>query len=394
MFFFAAIRYVIHIRFKAQPNQVDYETIKMERTMQVTSNPIGFGFGCCDFQLKNDEAIICARSMEFPLPLNSQITVINRGQEFVSKAPDGSPGLKWTAKYGYVGITALQTMDPRYIPDNEPSLIDEGINEKGLSFGVLSLNCSEYQQVNDSDKDVALGILDAGNWILGSFATVDEVKEGMASVKIWGQKAPPPLNETMGLHIALHDASGKNLVIEFLKGEAVIRENPLGILTNDPPLNSHINQLVQYFSLNPDSVSEVKINDVPLEGLALSNGMNGLPGDWSSITRFVRIATAVRYAFQEKTVTDGVISAVHIMNSVDIPKGMVIANLMQHKLCETTRWRTYKDLTHKRIYYQTYEDPALHMIDLAKINFTLGTSHPYLPMQGTPTIIDETEKLS
>jgi len=58
---------------------------------------------------------------------------------------------------------------------------------------------------------------------------------------------------------------------------------------------------------------------------------------------------------------------------MDIPEGMEIAKLKDGiedtEVDNATRWRTIKDLSNKRFYYQTQNDPALHLIDLNKINF-------------------------
>ena len=360
-------------------NQFKGAPMKVERS--VFTRP---DFGCCDFQLKTkNDAIICGRSMEFPMEMDSQIMVYPRNEQHSSTAPDGSKGLEWTSKYGFIGINAFQIESP-----------DEGLNEAGLSFGVLTLRCSKYQTVSEFQKSQALALMDVGTWILGNFATVNEVKEAIRNVRIWGEKIKP-LNYVPGLHIALHDPSGNNLVIEFIDGEAVIHENPLGILTNDPPFDFQMRNLEQYNFLTSDLTPNIQINGAKIPTTGIGSGMVGLPGDWSSITRFVRIATVVRFALQTETELKGVELATHILNTVDIPKGVVISRLEDSESYETTRWCAIKDLTNIIFYYRSYADLTLRAIDLKKIRWDIGTKHNKLAVQATqPTILDVTDQLN
>ncbi len=130
--------------------------------------------------------------MKFPIPMDSQVAVYSRNEKCSSTTPDGLPGLEWTSKYGFIGINAFHMNSP-----------DEGMNEVGLSFGFLTLRCSEYQTVSDAQRHQALALMDVGTWILGNFEIVNEVKEAIKNVRIWGEYVKP-LNSIPGLHIALH----------------------------------------------------------------------------------------------------------------------------------------------------------------------------------------------
>lgn len=347
----------------------------------------GIGFGCSDFQLTaRDGTITCARAMDFPIPMDSEAVVFNRNTQFTSTAPDNSPGLSWTSKYGFVGINAFNLNG-----------CDEGMNEAGLSFGFLTLECTEYQTVSDSQKHQALALMDVGTWILGNFETVDEVKEALGSVRIWGGMVEQ-IHEIPRLHIALHDAAGKNLVIEFIHGEAVVYDNPLGVLTNDPPFDYQINNLEQYNYLSADPAPPVKINGLSLPSLGIGSGMKGLPGDWTPMSRFVRIAAAVRFGLQPQDAKDSVVAASHILNTVDTPKGMVACKLNEErKAYVTTRWSTIKvsSLSRKVFLYRSNEDFTLRKINLKAVNFTEGTKHNRIKIQAArPTIIDVTKQLN
>lgn len=340
---------------------------------------ISYLLACSDFQLKcQDGSIICGRAMDFIIPMKSQILVFNRGMNMSSKAPDGSVSLQWVSKYGFIGVNAYGFY-----------LADEGLNEKGLTCGFLMLT-STYPQVSVNEYNISIAIMDVCTWILGSFSSVDEVKAGIDSVRIWGNVMPPPIKMVMGLHIPIHDALGNNLVIEFIDGEVNMYDHPLGVLTNDPPLPYHLQNLILYNGLNPYSPPEAIINGYQVEGKG-GSGMQGIPGSWSAIDRFIRISTIVRYLNNIKTALDGVLAATHILNSVYVPEGVAIASFQGHKLVDMTRWNTMKDLTNKIFYYRN-SDGSIRAIYLKKIDF--NGLHKTLPVyESQPLIIDETSNL-
>jgi choloylglycine hydrolase len=339
-------------------------------------------FGCSDFQLKPaDGSIICARAMDFIMPMNSQILVFNRGTNMTSKASDGSNGLEWVSRYGFIGINAFGIED-----------VDEGMNEKGLTCGLLVLKGTEYPPIISNENNTSIAIMDVCTWILGSFSKIKEVKEGIKSVRIWGNKMPV-LKTTLGLHIAIHDISGNNLVIEFLNGIVNLYDNPLGILTNEPPLLYQLQNLVLYNELSPNNTPNITINGYKITSLE-GSGMYGIPGSWSSIDRFVRISSLVRYVINLENALDGVLAATYILNSVYTPTGIVSVSLNNHKLYSNTQWASIKDLTNNIFYYRN-NDGAIRAIYLNDINFSKNTKHtPFPVQQSNPLIIDETQHLN
>ena len=268
--------------------------------------------GCSDFQLKTKKgSILCGRNMDFIIPMKSQIMVFNRGTNMSSLAPDGSPGLQWNTKYGFVGVNAFHI-----------DLIDEGMNEKGLTCGFLTQNGAAYPAVNPDRKNMSVAIMDLCMWVLGNFKTADEVIDNIVFLEIWGNKLPV-LNVIMGLHVPIHDAYGKNIVIEFMHNKMQIYDSKLGILTNEPPLPVQINNLAQYMYLSPNITSHTTINGETINN-APNSGLHALPGGWSPMDRFVRMATLVRFVSAKLDIDNELLIATHILNSVYVISGMEI----------------------------------------------------------------------
>ncbi len=86
-------------------------------------------------------------------------------------------------------------------------------------------------------------------YALTNFATVDEVKAGFQKIKVNRSVIPAYRNQTAAVHMTLHDANGKSIVVEYLKGELVITDNPVGVLTNDPAFSDQLNNIGNYANL-------------------------------------------------------------------------------------------------------------------------------------------------
>ena len=143
-------------------------------------------FACSDFQLKaKDGTIVVGRTMEFPVDLKSRIQVVPRSIN---------------NKYGYLGFDAA----------GKPELIADGMNEKGLSVGGLMFAAAQYQTPMQGKKAIPLTQL--CSYLLGNFATVDEVKKEFSKIRV----LPEPIKElggVLGFHLAIHDAKNQNMVV-------------------------------------------------------------------------------------------------------------------------------------------------------------------------------------
>ena len=71
-------------------------------------------------------------------------------------------------------------------------------------------------------------------YALTNFETVDEVKAGFEKIRVNRSVIPAFHNQSAPVRMTLHDAGGKSIVVEYLKGELVITDNPTTVMTNDP----------------------------------------------------------------------------------------------------------------------------------------------------------------
>jgi len=319
-------------------------------------------FACTDFQVKaKDQSIVIGRSMEFPVDLHSRVVIVPRGRNFTSVNEKGVKGLSWTNKYGFLGIDAFGVKNS-YV---------EGFNEKGLAFDALMFVGAKYQPALSG---TFVTISDLGSWIMGNFATVDEVEEALPKIMVAGIRLKEA-NGELYLHIALHDAKGKNLVIEFIDGQTKIYDNPVGVLTNRPDFSWQMNNLRNYINLDAHDKQGKMLNGYKIEPTGVGSGMLGLPGDWTPPSRFVKVAMCVDAALVPEDAQHAVNLAEHILNAVDIPKGVIKENPAPLVTLEGyAQWSVIKDLTNLVLYYRTYENSALKKVDLK--SFSLKPDAP------------------
>jgi choloylglycine hydrolase len=309
------------------------------------------GFSCTDFILKGkDGSFVVGRSLEFGQILPVQIQTFPRGDTHQSQAPNEEKGLFWVSKYAYIGVV----LKPAQI-------VIDGMNEKGLSVGYLWMPGAIYPQPPVDAPAQALFFADISSYLLGNFATVDEAKKGLDEVRIYAGKVPgfpdiPPI------HIAIHDAHGKNLAVEFLDGEMFLFDNPVGVLTNSPELPWHLTNLRNYINLSALNAGPIKLDGTVLDPTGQGSGLVGIPGDWTPPSRFVRCAIFKQALAPPRDVYAAIGAAFHILNTVDIPYGCVRSSKSDDY--DFTQWVVVKDLKNKKLFYRTYNYQNIRMAHL------------------------------
>jgi len=343
---------------------------------------------CTSFQVKaEDGTVVIGRSNEFGIDAKSQIVYEPAGKMFTSKTADGGKGKSWTSKYAFLGINGLGLVEA----------FGDGMNEAGLSMEGLYFTESKYETADPKDAANAVSSNDFITWVLGNFATVDEVKAALPSVRIWGETVAE-IGGPIPLHFAVHDASGKCIVIEFIGGEKRVHDNPIGVMTNMPEFPWHVTNLRNYVNLNPLIPKPRDFNGVAIRPTGTGSGWLGVAGDWSPPSRFVRIAYLVYTTPAAKDRPGALNLAKHILNTVDIPKGSVEAALKAKGggdaiSEEYTQWSILLDLTNRIFYYYAYDDMNLKSIDLKKMAAGGAKTVKFIPMADGFSAADVTARM-
>ncbi len=333
---------------------------------------------CTDVRLiAADGTPFTVRTMEFAADLQSDAVIMPRGRSFTSPGPKAS-GLTWTSKYGYVFMSAY----------GQPAVTD-GLNEKGLGFGALYLpGETEYETVKPGEESRALSNIQFGAWALGNFATVDEVRDAVKDVRVWAEFVPQ-LGSFSPLHYSFHDASGKSLVIEYVGGTVHVYDNKIGVLTNSPTYEWHMQNLRNYVNLTAENAAPVKLGNTTYAGTGQGSGLHGLPGDPTPPSRFVMAAATSYLADKPKDATAALTLAQHLIDRVDIPKGLVRDYSQGGKpMGDYTQWTVFRDHANKVYFWRSYDDTGLKSLDLKTVDFSAGQPMRSLPVNSAKQAVE------
>lgn len=326
---------------------------------------------CTGITLKaEDGSYVYSRTIEWGgSVLNSGYVVVPRGYSQQSMTPGGVDGIRFTAKYGYVGLTVEQK-----------EFVTEGINEKGLSAGLFYFpGYGKYRPYNKEDNYRNISDFQLVSWILSSFESVDEVRKGINDVIV---TSLDPRASTVHWRVA--DQSGEQIVIEIVDGEVKIYDNKLGVLTNSPGFEWQMTNLNNYVNLFSGTAEVKPFGNVQIASFGAGSGMIGLPGDVTPPSRFVRAAFYQVTAPQSKTSLDAVLQSFHIMNNFDIPVGVEHSEgKIPEGIVSATQWTTSTDVANRRIYYRTAWNSSIRCIDLGTINFD-KVKFQYAPLDKVP----------
>ncbi len=300
-----------------------------------------------------DGGVVPGRTLEFGFDLMSDVVVIPKGTTIVGSTPNGSHGITYSTKYGMLGANAVGL----------PVIID-GINDQGLYVGIFYFpGYASYPDANKDNTARAMAPHEYANWILGNFATIDEVKANfdkvvLVPVVVEAIKQAPPV------HFVIHDRSGKSVVVEPVDKTLKIYDNPLGVMSNAPTFDWHMTNLRNYINLTATNVPPVDLGHLKLAQFGQGSGMHGLPGDFTPPSRLVRAVAFTQAALPSKTAAESVLQAFHILNAFDIPAGAVREEPEGQALTDYTTWTSVADLKNLKWYFKTYKDQSIRAVDL------------------------------
>ncbi len=336
-------------------------------------------FACTEVLIKaKDASVVNVRSMEFEVDLKSALNVQPRGELFTSITPDSTPGLQWTNKYGYVYMNAM----------GYPVTLD-GLNEAGLSFGGLYLpGYTIYQDVPVGENSKALWNLDFGSWVLGNFSTTQEVENALGSVYV----CQDTHIGVSPLHFNITDASGSSIIIEYTANGVMVYDNKVGVLTNSPPYDWHMANIRNYLNLSPANPDSISFNGDWFSPIGQGAGLVGLPGDWSPPSRFIKCVLSSRYSQTPINSTEAVNLALHIINGVDIPKGVSAISSNGKAEYDHTQWIVVRDLTNRKYMFRTYDDLQVKSVDLKQLNLSKGAEKTVIQLTDNNGIMDISPK--
>ena len=289
------------------------------------------------------------RNMDLAYHFNQSVMIIPRNFQYQDKVTGNSV----TNKRAIIGMGT--------VIDGHPVLAD-AMNEAGLGCAGLNFQGYAYFEKDPVEGKHNIAPYDFMQWVLSNHETVEEVKQGMAQVELVDRpindKTPVPT-----LHWMIADKTGKAIVVEKTKDGITVHDNPVGVMTNNPTFDWHLTNLNEYLHLTPTAPKQVKWGEHTLNSLGIGAGTIGMPGDFASVSRFVRIAYIRAHMPEIKGDMESVTQFFHMLDYVKMVRGGVLTD---DGLEDATTYSSCMDQQKGIYYYRTYENNRINAIDLHK----------------------------
>lgn len=288
-----------------------------------------------------DRSVIAGRTMEWAFDMQWTLFTFPAGTSLTLDAPPGLnlPPATVPTKFAIVGI------GPGVVP-GRPLL--EGQNAQGLAMSANFLpGFTEYQKVTSADRSY-VSIINFGTWALGNHATVAELRAALPGIKVWTDPSLPTGSSPPTLHWVFVDRSGAGIVVEYVGGLLKVYDNAAHVLTNAPTYDWHLVNLRNYLNLTTMGTSSMQIGSVNVTAIGQGGGTLGIPGDSTPPARFVRASFLRHHVPQPADAEQAIQTIGHVLNTVDIPKGIAQSREGGQIISDYTQWVVIKDLTNSQ----------------------------------------------
>ena len=239
----------------------------------------------------------------------------------------------------------------------------DGVNERGFAAAVLYFAGYAYYDLPIDNKE-QIASLDFLHYILGRCGSVEDLKKRLKHIRIVGVQ--DPVTKTAApLHWIATDKSGKCIVIEQTKEGLRVIDNPIGVMANSPDFNWHMTNLRNYMTISTKQQEKVYWGNVLLIPFGQGAGTTQLPGGFTSPERFVRTSFLKTHVPVPQNSSEAIMTCFHIMNSVFIPKGIVITD---RGADDYTKYIAFINTNTCEYYFKTYENNQIMRASLWDYN--------------------------
>ncbi len=275
--------------------------------------------------------------------------------------------------------THFAIMGMAAVVDGTPLFYD-AVNEHGLSMAGLNFpgNAHYPEPAPGRDNVASFELIP---WILGQCRTVTQAQAlfsrlQVVNIPFSAQLPPSPL------HWILDDRS-RCIVIEPMRDGLHLYDNPVGVLTNNPPFPYQMFQLSNYRRLSVDNGSNSFAPGLPLDSYCQGLGALGLPGDVSSMSRFVRMAFCRAHCVCPPEESASVSQFFHLLSCVEMPRGCCRTPAGKWDI---TVYSSCINADRGLYYYTTYDSRRIRCVDMHRTDLD-GHSLCRFPLLTTPDIL-------
>lgn len=286
------------------------------------------------------------RNLDLEYSYNETVTIVPRRYELKFRKMGAMK-----EHYALIGMA--------YIVDDYPLYYD-ATNEKGLSMAGLNFPGNAVYRPCIVGRD-NVSSFEFIPWVLAQCKNVYEAKNLISRINLAAINFSEELSLTP-LHWIIADRDSA-ITVEAVKEGIKVYDNEIGVLTNNPSFDYQMFNLNNYMSISKDT----PVNSFA-EGLKLntySNGMGalGLPGDLSSMSRFVRAAFTKLNSVSGESEKESVSQVFHILSAVEQQRGLVRIREDEY---EITVYSSCCNTDKGIYYYKTYDNSRITAVDMYK----------------------------
>lgn len=276
-----------------------------------------------------------ARNLDLDHNYNEEIIIAPKDYQFPFRHIS-----QYDARYALIGIGTVIEDYPLYY---------DAINEKGLCIAGLNFpGNAMYRQIAPRKNNIAS--FELIPWLLTQCDNIDQAVSLLQQINICNTSFNDQLSPTP-LHWILSDTD-KSVTVEATCNGLTIIENPIRVLTNNPVFAYHLENLSNYLNLSPCTPTNRFSKNLNLQPYSLGMGALGLPGDFSSASRFVRCAFIKENSIFGETESEKVGQVFHILDAVSQFDGCVKTD----RGYEKTIYSICCNATKGIFYYTTYQN--------------------------------------
>ncbi|MGN1066279.1 MAG: choloylglycine hydrolase [Candidatus Fimimonas sp.] len=288
------------------------------------------------------------RTLDYEFSYGDQVAITPRNFPFEFRN-----GGKITSHYAVIGMAHVANGFPLYY---------DAVNEKGLGMAGLNfVGNAKYGKATESKTNVAQ--FEFIPWLLAQCASVQEARELLKRVNV----TDTPFSDKLpvaSLHWIIADEN-QAITVECVEKGMFVYDNPVGVLTNNPPFDVQMFNLNNYMGLSPLPSENRFGGNLPLKAYSRGMGAMGLPGDLSSMSRFVRVAFTKVNSVSGNSEEESVSQFFHILGSVDQQRGCCV---LEENKYEITIYTSCCNASKGIYYYTTYQNSAISAVDMRREN--------------------------
>ena len=284
------------------------------------------------------------RNLDLEYSYKERITVTPRNFVFEFRKMG-----KLESHYAMIGMAYISAGYPLYY---------DATNEKGLSAAGLNFPDNADYKPFCAEKD-NIAPFELIPWILSQCATVGEAEKLLGRINLLKEafSSELPLSP---LHWIISDRE-RSITLEPLKDGVKIYENPVGVLTNNPTFDYQLFNLNNYMTLTKGRPKNAW--NLPLQEYSRGMGAMGLPGDASSMSRFVRATFVKMNSVSGESEKESVNQFFHILKYVEMQRGCVE---LEKNVYEITVYSSCCNTDRGIYYYCTYDNSRIWAVDMHK----------------------------